>query len=78
MFVRFAWEQMRWWELLPTALEVLLASVTGGLLVCGSALWLTKMWRTLTGTHRCIACDRKQHAPGFCEDCRIRHDTNAA
>jgi hypothetical protein len=76
LFVRFGREELAWWEYVPTALEVLLASATGGIAVCGAALWLSRIWRTLTITHRCVICDRRQSSPGFCADCKPRHLDN--
>ena len=69
LLIRFGWKEMPWWEIPPTLLQMLLASVSVGVMVCGAVLWLSLKWRSLTGTHRCFVCDRKQRTPGFCEDC---------
>jgi len=69
LLIRFGWQEMAWWEIPPTMLQMLLTSMSVGVMVCGAVLWLSLKWRTLRGTHRCPVCDRKQRKPGFCEDC---------
>lgn len=70
IFLRYGWKEMAWWEVLPTALQILLASATGGVALCGAVLWLSMKWRMLTGTHQCVVCERRQHSPGLCAHCR--------
>jgi len=74
LMVRFGWDEMAWWEIPFTVLEMLMASATGGLLVACLALKLIHVWRVITGTYECIVCGRLQRYDRFCPECRKRYD----
>ena len=75
--VRFGWREMSWWEVLPTFLEMFLASIAVGLFFCLGAMWLIRLWRNLTGTHHCPRCERMGARQGLCEACRRELDEPA-
>src|SRR5262245_41946573 len=61
---------MRWWEMLPSVMTVLVVSPAGGLLIGAGVGNALNCFHYRRGVYRCVRCNRplkNDHSPCLCE-----------